>query len=243
MVSIFRGTRTLFQKKVIETPGFKTLKPVPEVAVDFNNKKLNLLDYFGPISSKYNFKTLYGAPTIFNHEKSSYNSKGLIKGLKRSPSGVYYNPSETSTFGLTFSEAIPKSFLVENDLNKKVYYDLPHNIENKFKDENDFKLGPTVYSKSEIFNLKNGIQTDLSKIKLTDEQIQEIVEKKEKFGLHKVAQEYKIPVDVIDYVAPIQASKVAELQKTYAKIQNQWNNRAEQGKIDRLVIKEQTKHL
>ncbi|XBW36771.1 hypothetical protein QEN19_002348 [Hanseniaspora menglaensis] len=240
---MLKQTGTVFQKEIVKNVGYKTLKPVPKVAKDFNNKKLDLLDYFGPISDKYNFKTLYGAPTIFNHEKSSHNSRGIIKALRKSPSGVYYNPSETSTFGLTFSEVIPKAFLAENDLNRKVFEQLPHNIENKLRDENDFNVAPTVYSKSEIFNLKNGIETDLTKIKLTDAQIEEIVSKKEKFGLHKVANEYKIPVAVVDYIAPIQAAKVAELEKTYAKIQKQWNNKQEQGKIERNVRKEQTKHL
>lgn len=240
---MFRRTGTLLQKEVSTATAYQTLKPVPKKGADFNNKKLDLLDYFGPISDKYNFKTLYGAPTIFNHEKSSHNSRGIIKALRKSPSGIYYNPAETSTFGLTFSEVIPKSFLADNDLNKKIYEQLPHNIENKLRDENDFKLAPTVYSKTEIFNLKHGIETDLSKISLTDKDIQDIVTKKEKHGLRKVAQEYKIPVSVVDYVSPIQEAKVAELAKTYAKIQKQWNNREEQGKIERTVRKEQVKHL
>ncbi|GMM41490.1 hypothetical protein FOG51_02926 [Hanseniaspora uvarum] len=179
------------------------LKPTPQIARDGSNKKLKLADYFinKTKHKSHDYDIVYGAPTIYNHEKSSSNSKGIIKAMRALPAGIYYSPAESSTYGLTFSEVIPKSFLVENDISKELYESLPHNIENKKRDIIDFKHAPVLKSKKDYEEENQSIPTDLTKLFLSEEKVEKC--KKllaNKATYEKVSELINLPVSIIKYI-------------------------------------------
>ncbi|KAL6931822.1 hypothetical protein ACO0R3_003289 [Hanseniaspora guilliermondii] len=179
------------------------VKPTPQIARDGSNKKLNISDYFIKKSEhkSHDLDIMYGAPNLYNHEKSSHNPKGIIKAIRSLPAGIYYSPAESSTYGLTFSEVIPKSFLCENDISKDLYDSLPHNIENKKRNEIDFKHGPVIKSASELEEENPSIPTDLRKLFLSKEKVNKCISLlNKKTTYDKVSEQVNLPLSIIKYI-------------------------------------------
>ena len=179
------------------------LKPVPQVAVDGSNQKLKLSDYFKSkeVDGQHSYDVVYGAPTIYNHEKSSHNPHGVIKAMRKHPSGVFYAPAEASTYGLTFSEVIPKSFLLENDIIKPLYESLPHNIEDKLRYNAEFQHGPVLKGEADLIKDSSSIPSDLSKLSLTKEKLTKVDILLNKGASYAdIAEKVQLPVFIIKYI-------------------------------------------
>ena len=179
------------------------LKPTPQIAKDGSNKKLSISDYFIQKSEhkSHEYDVMYGAPNLYNHEKSSHNPKGIIKAMRSLPAGVYYSPAESSTYGLTFSEVIPKSFLCENDITRDLYDSLPHNIENKTRNEIDFKHAPIIKSASDLEEENPLIPTDLRKLFLSKEKVDKCISLLVRKATYEKASELvNLPVSIIKYI-------------------------------------------
>lgn len=190
------------------------LKPVPKVAVDGSNQKLKLSEYFKSkeVHQKHSYDVVYGAPTIYNHEKSSHNPHGIIKAMRKHPSGVFYAPAEASTYGLTFSEVIPKSFLLENDIIKPLYESLPHNIEDKVRYNAEFKHGPVLKGQADLVEDNSSIPSDLSKLFLTKETLTKVDKLlKEELSYAEIAKKVKLPVFLIKYIDTSITTEVKKL--------------------------------
>lgn len=178
-------------------------------------------------TSKQGMKELRGAQTIYNPRTSASNYKGYLKA--KIPSGMYYNPAQSSMMGSINSETMPQAFMAKDDPRRELIKQLRPN------DAAMSQTAPPVLCNQSTLAGKKTYH-------LNSEQIAEIVHLRstnpEVYSRKKLAQQFNVSPLFISMVSSASKERKAEMANRLETIKSKWHKKRTLARRDREKRKE-----
>ncbi|CCF59441.1 hypothetical protein KAFR_0H00320 [Kazachstania africana CBS 2517] len=164
--------------------------------------------------------------TIYNYKKSASNYQGYLKGQKKLPVGLYFDPSQSSPTGSINSETIPLLFLPKDDIRRR-YID---QIRAHSKDKVQSQVAPAVLcSKSTMRGHKT--------YHLKPEQVQEIIKLRKEnptiYTRKTLAKKYDVSPLFISIVSSVSPERSKEMDRRLQTIKSRWHEQRAVAREDR----------
>lgn len=171
---------------------------------------------------------LKGSPTIYNSVTSASNYKGFLKA--KIPSGLYFNPAQSSPTGSINSETIPLSFLPKDD---------PRRVINKNIASHDRLQGkfapPVLCSKSTLRDEGKTYHLNPSNI----EEIKKLrIENPDIYTRKVLAKQFKVSPLFISMITEASESRKVEMNRRLDIIKSKWHEKRSIARSDRKKRKE-----